>query len=209
MSRREPVGKAGNASPFWGVGLVALAAGAAVLAVAALAHRRSEEASGTLESSVAPAEAEPASRPSLERLLAAAESPDASVRVLDAAAHALLVSDQFEEAEALTARMLEASPGDAEAAIHRATLRGVFGESKAARQELEALSAGPAGWEASLLLAGFALREGDEQAALRLLRRVSEEAPAAEVTDALRAEISELEKRLARPGAHQSLKKQP
>ena len=71
--------------------------------------------------------------PFLEKLLAAAEPAGASVAGLDAAAHALLVRERFEEAEPLVLRALSAAPMDAEASIHQAVLKGVLGNEAAAR----------------------------------------------------------------------------
>jgi len=138
---------------------------------------------------------EEAPDPVLQRLLLAAEAPDASLVALDAAAHALLVRERFEEADALVQGTLEAFPQDAESVIHWAVLRGVAGETAAARAELERLAAGPAGWEALLFSAGFALREGDEVAALRALQRFVATAPPGEVTPALRGEVARLQAR--------------
>jgi len=185
--------------------LLLFAAGGALVGIAALARQRSQqrlaaEATPAAEGpalAVVPA-AEPPD-PLMERLLAAAAPADASVRALDAAAHALLVRERFEEADALVQRTLGAFPNDAEAAIHDAVLRGVAGETAAARQDLERLSRGPAGWEASLFSAGFALRDGDESAALQALRRFSAEAPPSEITPALRAQLAELESHVGRP----------
>ncbi len=160
------------------------------------------EAASSLEGAQpTPVAADGVPDPVLDRLLAAAQAPDAPLLALDAAAHALLVRERFEEAEALVQRALAASPKDAEAVIHRAVLRGLAGETAAARAELESLSAGAGGWEASLFSAGFALREGDEAAALRALRRFVAEAPRAEVTPALREELAQLEARVGAPRA--------
>lgn len=177
---------------------VVLAVAGGVLGLAVLAQRRSVERQAAEMSSpdgprplaLAPGELPD---PMLERLLGAAEGPGASLVALDAAAHALLVRERFEEADALVVRTLSAFPKDAEAVIHRAVLRGVAGDTHAARAELDTLAAGPAGWEASLFSAGFALRDGDEAAALRALRHFLAAAPAAEVTPALRAEEARLE----------------
>ncbi len=160
------------------VPVLGLAAAGAVTGLALLARSRSEQrlsqqaaasVQGERPTALPP---EQAPDPLLDGLLAAAQAPDASLLALDAAAHALLVQERFEEADVLVLRALAAFPKDAEAVIHRAVLRGVAGQTAAARAELAALAAGPAGWEASLFSAGFALREGDEAAALRALRRV-------------------------------------
>jgi hypothetical protein len=184
------------------VAVLGFAAAGAVTGIALLARSRSEQRlsqqaafSPEAKRPTAPPP-EDAPDPVLDRLLAAAQAPDASLVALDAAAHALLVRERFEEADALVLRALAAFPKEAEAVIHRAVLRGVAGQTAAARAELAALAAGPAGWEASLFSAGFALREGDEAAALRALRRVVAEAPRAEVTPALQQEVARLVARL-------------
>jgi hypothetical protein len=94
-------------------------------------------------------------------------------------------------------RALSAAPMDAEATIHQAVLRGVMGQAASARAELERLSVGPAGWEASMFAAGFALRDGDDAAALRALRRFRAQAPPAEVNPRMLSELEELEARAA------------
>ncbi|MGO8967957.1 MAG: hypothetical protein ACLQDQ_00085 [Myxococcaceae bacterium] len=215
MSRTRRGGRPPSWRP-WVLALLAVAAGGTVIGVAVLARERSErllQQQADAESAARRAlEAQPeeAADPVVDRLVAAAEPPGASVRALDAAAHALLVRERFEEADALVARTRASFPADAEAIIHEAVLRGVAGETTDARRELERLSGGEAGWEASLFLAGFALREGDEVAALRALRRVAAEAPAAEVNPALQAEIAELEARVGTPaGANKRPQKQP
>ena len=191
---------------------VLLLAAGSVFAIAYLARARAErqlvaEAKGSGEARPLALQAEPPSEdqadPFLLKLLAAAESADASVAALDAAAHALVVRERFEEAEPLVLRALSAAPMDAEASIHQAVLKGVLGNEAAARAELERLAHGPAGWEASMFAAGFALRDGDEAAALRALRRFRAQAPAAEVSPEALAELKELEAREAQ------LKKKP
>ena len=146
-------------------------------------------------------EAEPPSEEAadlfVEKLLAAAAPAEASVAALDVAAHVLLVRERFEDAEPLVLRALSAAPMDAEASIHQAVLRGVMGNAATARAELERLAHGPAGWEASMFAAGFALRDGDDAAALRALRRFRAEAPPTEMTRELLAELQELEAREA------------
>jgi hypothetical protein len=132
----------------------------------------------------------------LDRLLARAEPADAPLPALDAAAHALLVRERFEEAEPFVLRALRLTPEDAEASIHRAVLAGVLGDTVGARAALERLARGPAGWEASLFAAGFALRAGDESAALQALRQFRAQAPPGEVTSEVVAEIGRLESRL-------------
>jgi hypothetical protein len=148
-----------------------------------------------LESESEP-EGEEAPDPLLEKLLAEAWPVTAQAAALDAAAHALLVRERFEEAEPLVLRALSVSPHDAEATIHQAVLEGVTGHASSARAELERLAHGPAGWEASLFAAGFALRDKDDAAALRALRRFRKEAPPSELTPELLAEIAELERRM-------------
>ncbi|MGO9831904.1 MAG: hypothetical protein ACLPJH_17355 [Myxococcaceae bacterium] len=215
MSRARRDGRRPSRRPAWVLGALGLGAAGAVLAIALLARQRSERrlqedavAHSPSPSALEAAEAE-APDPVLDRLVAAAAASDASVTALDAAAHALLARERFEEADALVARTLASFPTDAEAIIHDAVLRGVAGETDAARRELERLAGGPVGWEASLFLAGFALREGDEVAALRALRRVAAEAPAAQVTPALRGEIAELEARVGVGPANKRPQKQP
>ncbi len=215
MSRARRDGRRPSRRPAWVLGALGVTVGGAVLAIAVLAQQRSErrlqEDAVAQSPSPSPPEAAQAEAPDpvLDRLMAAAEAPDASVTALDAAAHALLVRERFEEADALVARTLASFPTDAEAIIHDAVLRGVAGETDAARRELERLAGGPAGWEASLFLAGFALREGDEVAALRALKRVAAEAPPAQVTPALRAELAELEARVGVAPGNKRPKKQP
>ncbi|MGO8968311.1 MAG: hypothetical protein ACLQDQ_01950 [Myxococcaceae bacterium] len=215
MSRAGRGGRPPARRP-WVLAVLGVAAGGAVVGLAVLARERSERRlqQEAVAESVArralEAEPEEAADPVVDRLVAAAEPADASAAALDAAAHALLVRERFEEADALVARTLASFPTDAEAVIHDAVLRGVAGETAAARQQLERLADGKSGWEASLFLAGFALREGDEVAGLRSLRRVAAEAPAAEVTPALRAEIAELEARVGAPlSANKRPQKQP
>lgn len=186
-----------------------------MLVIALMAHQRSVQhaveeaarASADIPSEpVREADGE-AMDPGLVRLLALAEDPKADVGILDAAAHGLLVRERFEEARPLVERALVAAPGDAEASIHRAVLQGVAGDIPGARALLKRLAAGPAGWEASLFAAGFALRAGDEAAALRELRRFRSLAPPGEVTPALEAEISRLERRAPSPGPDNQLQK--
>jgi hypothetical protein len=184
---------------------VLLVAAGSVLAIAYFARARAErqlvaEAEGSGEPRPPLAlQAEPPSEdeadPFLEKLLAAVEPADASVAALDAAAHALMVRERFEEAEPLVLRGLSAAPSDAEASIHQAVLKGVLGNEASARADLERLSHGPAGWEASMFAAGFALRDGDDAAALRALRRFRAQAPAAEITPEALAQLKELEAR--------------
>jgi hypothetical protein len=182
---------------------VLLVAAGSVLAIAYFARARAErqlvaEAEGSGEPRPPLAlQAEPPSEadPLLQKLLAAAEPVDASVAALDAAAHALVVRERFEEAEPLVLRALSAAPADAEASIHQAVLTGVLGNEAAARAALERLAHGPAGWEASMFAAGFALRDGDDAAALRALRRFRAQAPAAEITPEALAQLKELEAR--------------
>jgi hypothetical protein len=197
--------------PTWLLMVLLVLAAGAVLAVATLARARSERrlAEDTVASrpSLEPEpEPEPEEEldPLLEKVLVAAEPANAPLAALDAAAHALLVRERFEEAETLVLRALAGAPKDAEAVIHHAVLRGVGGDTAGARAELERLARGPAGWEASLFAAGFALRAGDDEAALRALRRFRAGAPPAEVTPQLAEEIAELERRLGRS----ALKKQ-
>jgi tetratricopeptide (TPR) repeat protein len=186
---------------------VLLLAAGSVSGIAYLARARAErqlvaEAEGSGEPRPPLAlQAEPPSEdeadPFLEKLLAAAEPADASVAALDAAAHALVARERFEEAEPLVLRALSSAPTDVEASIHQAVLKGVLGNEAGARAELERLAYGPAGWEASMFAAGFALRDGDDAAALRALRRFRAQAPAAEVTPEALAELKELEAREA------------
>jgi hypothetical protein len=188
---------------------VLLVAAGTVLGIAYLARERaSRQLAASADDDAQPRrplalEAEPASEEAVdlfvEKLLAAAAPPDASVPALDVAAHALLVRERFEEAEPLVLRALSAAPVDVEATIHQAVLRGVMGNAATARAELERLSRGPAGWEASMFAAGFALRDGDDAAALRALRRFRAQAPPTEVTRELLAELQELEAREALP----------
>ncbi|HXX32356.1 MAG TPA: hypothetical protein VEJ89_16765 [Myxococcaceae bacterium] len=204
--RRGP-GRAGGggASSPWLPGLAIVGAAGLVLVVALLARERSaERAAAEARASApfapepdgdAPGEGEPALDPALVHLVERARAPDAGIGVLDAAAHGLLVRELFEEAEPLVERALAAAPGDAEAAIHEAVLQGVAGELPEARAGLERLSSGPAGWEASLFAAGFALRAGDEAGALRAMRRFRAQAPPGELTPALEAELQRLERR--------------
>jgi hypothetical protein len=192
--------------PAWLLLLLVVALAGAVLAIAALARQRTErrlaaEAAAAVEreralAADAESQDEEPPDPLLERLLAAADAENASVAALDAAAHALLVREDFEEAEPFVIRALAASPHDVEATIHRAVLRGVLDDVPGARAELERLAGGAAGWEASLFEAGFALRDGDEAAALRAFRRFQATAPREEVTPALVAEMARLEARV-------------
>jgi tetratricopeptide (TPR) repeat protein len=152
------------------------------------------EAASALESDT-DSEDDEADDPLLDKLVATAEAPMASIAALDVAAHALLVRERFEEAEPFILRALSADPRDAEAVIHQAVLRGVLEKPTAARAELERLAHGPAGWEASLFAAGFALRDKDDAAALRALHKFRAEAPRSEVTPQLLSEIAELEAR--------------
>lgn len=200
-------GSAGQSRPSaWLLLVVGATVAASVLAIAVLAQRRTERrlaeeaaASAARATALAPDAEPPAEEtpdPLLERLLAAADNAGASVTQLDAAAHALLVRERFEEAEPLVIRALALSPKDAEAIIHRVVLQGVLESVPKARADLERLSRGPAGWEASLFAAGFSLQEGDEAAALRAFRRFKATAPSAEVTPELLAEMARLEARL-------------
>jgi tetratricopeptide (TPR) repeat protein len=192
--------------PAWLLVVLLLSAASAVLGIAVLARARTErrlaaEAAASAEPSQALGfDAEPRAEENrdaaLEKVLAAAEPIDAPVAALDAAAHALLVRERFEEAEPLVLRALATSPQDAEASIHRAVLRGVLDDVTGARAELERLAGGRAGWEASLFAAGFALRDGDEVGALRAFRRFRTTAPPGEVTPELLAEMAQLEARL-------------
>ncbi len=198
--------KGGGKAPASLLVVLLISAASVVLAIAVLARQRTErglmaEADASTGSgpplaldAESPVEDEP--DPLLEKLLKAAEPVDATVATLDAAAHALLVREQFEEAEPLVLRALAASPKDVEATIHRAVLRGVLDDVAVARAQLERLARGPAGWEASLFAAGFALRDGDEVAALRAFRRFRATAPPGEVTPQLVAEMERLEARL-------------
>ena len=168
---------------------VLLLAAGSVIGISYLARARAERQLAAESGGDSPPlalQAEPPSEaeadPFLQKLLAAAEPVDASVAALDAAAHALVVRERFEEAEPLVLRALSAAPTDAEASIHQAVLTGVLGNEAAARAALERLAHGPAGWEASMFAAGFALRDGDDAAALRALRRFRAEAPAPEIT---------------------------
>jgi hypothetical protein len=186
---------------------VLLLAAGSVFAIAYLARERAERqlvatAGGEAEAQPPLAlQAEPPPEdetdPFVERLLGAAQPSDASVAALDVAAHALLVRERFEDAEPLVLRALSTAPTDAEARIHQAVLRGVMGNEAAARAELERLAHGPAGWEASMFAAGFALRDGDDAAALRALRRFRAEAPPSEMSPQMLAELAELEAREA------------
>jgi protein involved in temperature-dependent protein secretion len=166
------------------------------LAVEAPVNRELAAPAALAGSAASEPEAEP--DPALDALLARAGAADASVASLDAAAHALLVREAFEDADPLVERALRAAPADAEAAIHRAVLKGVAGDTAGARSELGRLARGAAGWEASLFAAGFALRDGDDAAALDALRRFRAGAPPGEVTPELAAQIAELEARLRR-----------
>jgi hypothetical protein len=190
--------------PAWLLVLLVVSLAATVLAIAALSRERTErrlatdaaaERARALAADAEPADEEPPD-PLLQRLLAAADAENASVAALDAAAHALLVREDFEEAEPFVIRALAASPHDVEATIHRAVLRGVLDDVPGARADLQRLANGAAGWEASLFEAGFALRDGDEAAALRAFRRFQAAAPREEVTPALVAEMARLEARL-------------
>ncbi len=183
---------------------VLLLAAGSVIGISYLARARAERQLAAESGGDSPPlalQAEPPSEaeadPFLQKLLAAAEPVDASVAALDAAAHALVVRERFEEAEPLVLRALSAAPTDAEASIHQAVLTGVLGNEAAARAALERLAHGPAGWEASMFAAGFALRDGDDAAALRALRRFRAEAPAPEITPEVLAELKELEAREA------------
>jgi len=178
------------------LGLVVVAARCDGRGVGAGHRRLGAAARATALAPDAEPPAEEAPDPLLERLLAAADNAGASVAQLDAAAHALLVRERFEEAEPLVIRALAMSPKDAEAIIHRVVLQGVLEGVPKARADLERLSRGPAGWEASLFVAGFSLQEGDEAAALRAFRRFKATAPSAEVTPELLAEMARLEARL-------------
>jgi hypothetical protein len=213
VSRRAKGAARPTRPPPWLLVVLLVLACGAVLAIAMLARARSErrlaeEAAASAQRSPSP-EPEPESEseseseeppdPLLDKVLAAAKKADAPPTALDAAAHALLVREHFEEAEPLVLRTLAAAPKDAEAVIHRAVLRGVGGDTAGARAELERLARGEAGWEASLFAAGFALRDGDNVAALRALRRFRAAAPPTEITPELTAEIAELERRLGRP----------
>ncbi len=203
MKRRGRGGTRPSLPRGLALAVLGLGAAGAVAGIAVLARSRSEERlSVEAASSAEGAQPRPLEGDGvLDRLLGAAQAPDASLVALDAAAHALLVRERFEEAEALVERALAASPKDAEAVIHRAVLRGLAGETAVARAALESLSSGPAGWEASLFSAGLALRDGDEAAALPALRRFLAEAPRAEVTPALREELAHLEARVGPPQA--------
>jgi hypothetical protein len=206
--RRATKGGTPAASPPWLAVVLLIVFAGAVLAIAMLARARSERRlaeenaarSVRAPSGVPESEADDADDdeddPQLKKLLVAASAPDASVSSLDMAAHALLVRERFEDAEPIALQALALAPKDAEAAIHGAVLRGVAEDTKTARVELERLARGPAGWEASMFAAGFALRDGDEQAALRLLRRFRASAPASELTPEVLAQITALEQRL-------------
>jgi tetratricopeptide (TPR) repeat protein len=208
---RATKGETHAASPPWLAVVLLLVLASAVLAIALLARARSERRlaeENAARSVRAPSDAPESEAgdvgddeddPQLKKLLVAASAADASVSSLDMAAHALLVRERFEEAEPFALQALALAPKDAEAAIHGAVLRGVAEDTKAARVELEHLARGPAGWEASMFAAGFALRDGDDQAALRLLRRFRASAPAAELTPEVLAQITALEQRL---GSH-------
>lgn len=189
----------------WVVIVSLLAVVGAVLAIGVLARQRMErrleaEAARGLETLQPVSPRADATREErdlgLDKALSAAESPEAPLSALDAAAHALLVRERFDEAEPFVSRALALAPRDAEAAIHRAVLRGVAGDTAGARVELERRARGEAGWEASLFSAGFALRDGDDAAALRALRRFCAEAPPAEVSPELTAKRTELEARV-------------
>jgi len=204
MKRAAKGRQARRASQLW-LPVVLLVAASAVLGIAVLARARNER--WLAEQSAAQAHQAPPGDsgdeedddeddPELKRLLVAAHSAHAPVSSLDMAAHALLVRERFEEAEPIVLQALAAAPKDAEASIHGVVLRGVAEDAKAARIELERLAEGPAGWEASLFAAGFALREGDDRGALRSLRRFRASAPAAELTPELLAEIAALEQKL-------------
>jgi tetratricopeptide (TPR) repeat protein len=207
VKRRAAQGTGPSGAPAWLLVVLLICAAVAVVAITALARQRSERrlaaqavASGAGQPPTAldarPPEEEEEPDPVLEKALSAAEAADASVAALDVAAHVLLVRERFEEAEPLVLRALAASPKDIEATIHRAVLRGVLGDVPGARAELDRLARGPAGWEASLFAAGFALRDGDEVAALRAFRRFRETAPRGEVTPELATDIARLEARL-------------
>jgi hypothetical protein len=185
---------------------LAVALAALVLAIADVTRRRAEQRSAAEAAAATPPtlsmlegegrEAEDEADAVVDRQLARAELADAPVAALDAAAHALLVRERFEEAEPLVLRALSLAPADAEASIHRAVLAGVLGDTAGARVALDQLARGPAGWEASLFAAGFALREGDEADAFRALRQFHAQAPPGEVTPELAAEIRRLEARV-------------
>lgn len=204
-----PAPRAGRSVPVLRL-LVITGAAAAVVAIALLARSRDEQrlleaaaaqpgpASGSVPAGAAPTgddDPDDVSDPALDALLERASAPDAPVATLDAAAHVLLVREAFEDAAPLVERAVRALPTDAEAAIHRAVLRGVSGDSAGARAELGRLAQGPGGWEASLFAAGFALRDGDEAAALEALHRFRATAPAEEQTPDLAAQIRALEAR--------------
>jgi hypothetical protein len=208
VKRAANGGQVRLAPPRWFPAVLLVVAASAVLGIAILARARNERwlaeqstARGQQSPPVVPGDSrdeedDDEDDPELKRLLVEARSAHASVSSLDMAAHALLVRERFEEAEPIVLQALAAAPKDAEASIHGVVLRGVAEDTKVARIELERLAEGPAGWEASLFAAGFALREGDDRGALRSLRRFRASAPAAELTPELLAEIAALEQKL-------------
>jgi hypothetical protein len=204
--KRPGKGASGRSRPSLLLLPVLLLAAGSVIGITYLARSRAQEKlvaeaedTGPSRPLALQAEAPPDEEtdPFLEKLLAAAAPSNASVAALDAAAHALVARERFEEAEPFVLRALSAAPTDAEASIHQAVLKGVLGNEAGARADLERLAHGPAGWEASMFAAGFALRDGDDAAALRALRRFRAEAPAAEVTPEALAQLKELEAREA------------
>ncbi|MCK6529858.1 tetratricopeptide repeat protein [Myxococcota bacterium] len=126
-------------------------------------------------------------------LRARLEADPADLDAALALSHALLASQQFDEAARYNDRVLEKRPDDPEALVHLGLMRSVSGDLDGGVAQVDAvLQVDPKMPEALLFRGMLAMQGRDRSAAVAYWRRYLEVAPPGARTDRVRAAVSAL-----------------